>query len=651
MKQSKKNEKSYAKKNTSLASSYWLDYDFNSPYRTKTATGKIATDYIKLASTQRAIANFVSIVTGKNIPVQFNTRNDSSYTDGKSVVISSDLKNFDATVGLALHEGSHIHLTDFTVLHRLSNSENEITRRFGIDNVSYGQRIYIKNLINWIEDRRIDYFIYSTAPGYRMYYEAMYDKYFNNKVISRGLRSKQRRDETYENYLFHIINFTNPDRKLRALKGLQSVWNLIDLPHINRLATTHDVLNLAMDVYEIIQKYVEEAEKNDSTATSIKAPDSNDTESDDSEFDVDLTQKEQQQLQDAINLQKKFINNEIKKNGLTRKDQTKIDAIRESGTDVLKSNIGTDAIPIYIDNIIVKRLNESIMSVDALHIFESYYFNKRTADHSTDSSYINSMRRCIEEGVVMGKRLGTKLQLRNEDRTLKHTRIESGKIDRRLVAELGYGNESVFHKIVTEKYKRYLIHISIDASGSMDFDKFSKSIQSAVTIAQAASMTTGIRVQISFRGTSGDDTSTIVYAYDSNTDKMSKIRNLFPYLKTFGTTPEGIAFNVMYGKMKQDAGPDECIFINYSDGMPSNVKGTTNSSRRYNGIDYTATVVKKMRDAGIHIISMFIHSGYTNQAIQDEFKRMYGTDSKFVEPTNVIQIASVMNEKFLETNQ
>ena len=73
-------------------------------------------DLIKLAGYRRAIANFVNIVTGKNVPVYFS--GSDSYTDGKAVNISASLKDkdFDAAVGLALHEGSHIKLTDFDTL-------------------------------------------------------------------------------------------------------------------------------------------------------------------------------------------------------------------------------------------------------------------------------------------------------------------------------------------------------------------------------------------------------------------------------------------------------------------------------------------------------------------------------------------------------
>ena len=80
-------------------------------------------DLIQLASYRRAISNFVNIVTGENIPVEFNSR-DQSFTDGKKVTIGANLneKTFDVAVGLALHEGSHIKLSDFKFLNGLDTA-------------------------------------------------------------------------------------------------------------------------------------------------------------------------------------------------------------------------------------------------------------------------------------------------------------------------------------------------------------------------------------------------------------------------------------------------------------------------------------------------------------------------------------------------
>ena len=87
----------------------------------KSEGGLNYTELIKLSARRRAIANFVNILTGQDIPVQFSSRGNENYTDGKVVVISADAKNetFDSDVGLALHEASHILLSEFGVIHRL----------------------------------------------------------------------------------------------------------------------------------------------------------------------------------------------------------------------------------------------------------------------------------------------------------------------------------------------------------------------------------------------------------------------------------------------------------------------------------------------------------------------------------------------------
>jgi len=97
-------------------SSWWLGQDFFENDK-DILTGEVVTDrtaeLIKLAGYRRAISNFVNIVTGKSdIPVKFS--GSDSYTDGKSITISASIKDkdFDPTVGLALHEGSHCLLTD-----------------------------------------------------------------------------------------------------------------------------------------------------------------------------------------------------------------------------------------------------------------------------------------------------------------------------------------------------------------------------------------------------------------------------------------------------------------------------------------------------------------------------------------------------------
>ena len=95
-------------------SAYWLkDKDPNQPHF----------NLLQLASTQRAITNYVKILTGREIPVDFVDPRRDSMTDGESIEIASRIRhnNVDEVVGLALHEASHCILTDFKVLKKLGN--------------------------------------------------------------------------------------------------------------------------------------------------------------------------------------------------------------------------------------------------------------------------------------------------------------------------------------------------------------------------------------------------------------------------------------------------------------------------------------------------------------------------------------------------
>jgi hypothetical protein len=113
-------------KYSEMNSSYWLDADFFQDDTMDILGEEVSKpkgkDPVKLAGYRRAIGNFVRIVTGLPIPVRFTSQGDS-FTDGTTVTISASLKDkdFDSAVGLALHEGSHIRLTDFNVLKDLEN--------------------------------------------------------------------------------------------------------------------------------------------------------------------------------------------------------------------------------------------------------------------------------------------------------------------------------------------------------------------------------------------------------------------------------------------------------------------------------------------------------------------------------------------------
>lgn len=160
-------------------SSFWMDdtWDTSSKFGGISTKGSQTSDLVKsvkLANYRRAITNFVKIVTKKEIPVLFQG-SVGSWTDGASITVSTDIKdsNFDVTVGLALHESSHIILTDFTLLKDLYQGTNTTVEEVCNKHMTISSSIireYIKQMLNWVEDRRIDNYVFSTSPGYKAYY-------------------------------------------------------------------------------------------------------------------------------------------------------------------------------------------------------------------------------------------------------------------------------------------------------------------------------------------------------------------------------------------------------------------------------------------------------------------------------------------------
>ena len=166
----------------------------------------------------------------------------------------------------------------------------------------------------------------------------------------------------------------------------------------------------------------------------------------------------------------------------------------------------------------------------------------------------------------------------------------------------------------------------------------------------------------------------IVLAYDSDTDKVSKIRQIFPYLKPAGCTPEGLAFEAIMDKfiIGKQSNEQDHYFVNLSDGEPCYaLKSKANKYKKdfdYQGeaaSEHTRRQIEKMRKLGTKILSYFISSesaclgrvGYIaglvgqnqpyNNTLMDQFKIMYGRDSVFIDVTNVIQIAKTINGLFL----
>ena len=676
-------------------SSFWLDngWDNNSSIFDDEEKKK-GVDLVALASYRRAISNFVSIVTGKtDIKVTFKTSGDS-YTDGKEVTISSKLddKLFDSTVGLALHEGSHILLSDFDFLKGLRGSTpKEYFHRAETKGYSESESLgHIKNLLNYVEDRRIDYFVFTNSPGYKGYYHSMYDKYFHSKVIDKALKTDEMTSSDWDSYIFRIINLTNKNSDLDSVPGLRDIHTLIFKTNggIKNLKSTEDAFKIALDIYDTILNNLPDGIENvddDTGEVSYKKPDGDSGESidggngeadtkklSDEEFKdllddvkndnvgegtkvnsgdkkIELTESQKRQLENAIKKQKKFMEGDIPKKQLSKKDKSSMDAVESAGMKYV--DVANNVMDRYYGKktptkvLMVKKFTKALAESDTISMI-----------YRPDYSYgrIDEYQEAINKGLAMGTILGKKLQVRGESRETKWSRKDSGRIDKRLIAELGFGNERVFTTTFNDSYADAHLHISIDASGSMGGDKWDSTMKATIAICKAASMIEGLTVDVSVRyttysrgrGRNRSEMPAIVMAYDSRKNKMSHIKKYFKYMRVCGTTPEGLCYQAIMDKISSGSNDKESYFLNFSDGMPM----FSNATIRYystQAVKHTKKMMKEIRNKGVSVLSYYIGGDYERSSNSEDFISMYGSDAKFIDVTSVGAVAKTMNKKFL----
>ena len=642
-------------------SSFWMDDTYGR--RTSIFDGwddedvevkKPAVDTIALAAYRRSVANFVNIVTGRNdIPVTFNDGNDS-YTDGKKVVISSNVKdkNFDSIVGLALHEGSHIKLSDFDFLKELANGyviNKEVILKAGKKGYSEHEvTMHLKNLLEYTSN-------------------------------------------DWDSYLFRLLNLTNENRNLDAVKDLDKIYNIVFVKnHPSTLKDTKDAYKVALEVYNVIldnlDDGIEETDEYGEVSTkpaseggeeSTESGDGSGGDGEpktlsDEEFeglkdamssgdvsrghsngsDIQLTEAQKKQLDRAFEKQKDFVDGKTKKTKLAKKYAGELKSIEESGMRL--TEVGGKGFGDYdyrtgeygkgkTNCVVIDRITDSLVDNNLCEALRERYYRN------------DDMVSTIAEGMRLGTMLGKKLKVRNESRDTKWTRKDSGRIDKRLIAELGFGNDRVFSSVFTDSYADAHLHISIDASGSMSGDKWTNTIKATVAICKAASMIQGLTVDVSVRYTSysrggyrrsDSERPAILMAYDSRKNKMSHIKKYWKSLGVSGTTPEGLCYQAIMDKISEGSKDKESYFLNFSDGMPM----FSNSDLSYyneQAVRHTKNQVKDIRAKGVKVISYYIGSEYDSDRYMVDFKKMYGKDAKFIDVSSVSALAKTMNKKFL----
>lgn len=653
---------------------FWLDSDKYSNFIedgldpvNKTLVFSI--DMVRLSSIRAAISNFVRILTRKCIPVYFNDNNVNRNSQGKIIHISAKINtkaDFDCAVGQALHEGAHTLKSNFDIVKAAwSNIPHKIFQLSDSKNIRRASlEKFIHGMINTIEDRYIDSYIFNEAPGYRGYYVAFYDKFWNNTQIGEYLASDFFRYPSIKSYDFRIINFTNEETDLDALPNLEEIARIIDISHIERLETTKDRIDTAFKVVEVVLDSIDKEPEGIPDAGGKKKnknglADPNDffDFGDEEVEDVDVSKKMIDEMSDIINgkpstanendklvskisdgeidpdlekdinslieSQRKFLQGDLPKEQVTDQQKALLDLIEKHGITLVRVDLpqltpGNDT-SLKVDCIVVHKMTKELVMAGQ-HVFPLSGVMKMGEG---DPEPPKSVAEAVKKGIRLGTKLGRKLQIRAEVNPTKIIRKKSGKMHKRQLHEAAFDAEDLFYKIDIDEHIKATLHITVDASSSMAGEKWDRTMTTVVAICKATSMIDNVHVTVSFRSTQMSGRTELPYvilAYDSSVDKFSKIKNLFPFLVARGCTPEGLAFGAIMN-LFDGITPDEedRYFLNLSDGEPYYYLRSpeTNMSVQYTGevgVSHTKSQVDKIRKHGVEVLSYFIEYNTINDS-------------------------------------
>jgi hypothetical protein len=420
----------------------------------------------------------------------------------------------------------------------------------------------------------------------------------------------------------------------------------------------------------------EEEEKDETSSTSGEdgEGEEQDGEGGDDSGVEELSPTEQAKLSQAMRQQRKFLNNNFDRKTATKQLKSKLEEATKSGVE-MQSVFGGKLECLTYD------FTTNTGFAEALSLREAYHaacnLPSDTAGKSEQRELANKVFQAhpladivgrwfyntssdessaVDEGLQLGAMLGRKLQLRNESRDLTVNRLNSGKLDAKRISHAGYGIENVFKQVYVDKHKSSVIHISLDASGSMSGEKWENALTMTAAIAKAATMCTNLRVQVSLRHTSGMGSTTVpvvVMIYDSaKRTPLSLLMRALKMASWNSMTPEGLCYEAMWNKgmFVGSASDVDSYFLNISDGAPGGCGGRGTDYSGVEAYKHTRKYIDKMRnEKGMQILSFFVKDHMVPGTPPSEsFKEMYGAQDAFcIGAKDMIGIARTLNNKFL----
>ena len=403
---------------------------------------------------------------------------EANCTDSRVVYLStrvfdddvlSEGQKIDTFLGLAIHEGCHLKWTDFT---QMASAPNRIQM------ASAPNRI-IANLINILEDERIERLCGDSMPGYANYLKAtkyyMFDLYLQRKK-AEGVSRKMEAPVRLFNAIISLVRYPRTLNQEDLEEFVDYLWKvreiILDYPK-----TSDEVTVAANAIYEVIKEFFEnrmtppeeEPEESDSDE---KNPDDTPQEEEDSrdprETPSGLTPEERSELEKAVSEAMQDLEEELSQ-------MPEIAASPERSSQPLGEDDMAECVK--KDSCQLAGICENM--VDLGEGGESVLY--RATEHR--DLYDDSLRRVRKYIPAIAKTLHGHCS----EYSVTYRGMRSGVLDTGKLAEAYQGVQTVYCREGRVRSDRMAVCVLIDESGSMYGEKIRAARDLAVLLNEAVS--------------------------------------------------------------------------------------------------------------------------------------------------------------------
>lgn len=357
-----------------------------------------------------------------------------------------------------------------------------------------------------------------------------------------------------------------------------------------------------------------------------------------------------ERLKKAIAAQRKFLDGNLRKTKIAKKLNDMVRQVEEANAEIVEVGSKTTALgKIRTPCVVINNVTKQTMLAD-------WFLFGPSGSYGGD---IDRVRRTnepyVKAGIRMGQILSQRLSIRNDPTITHYTRQDAGRIDRRILSQLGMDITNVFKKTRTDKFNPVTMYLSLDASGSMGGQKWGKALTVATALSYLADKVSDINVVVMARG--GNDIPSVAVLHDSRKQKFTVGRQILELTTACGSTPEALCFEATLNLILDKEKKSDVYFINFSDGEPifSIKNHAPDDSGYYSGysgelaVNHCRQMMNIYREAGIRILSYFITdnprfdttSSYGPAAT---FKKMYGQEAEFVNVENATMVLKTLQK-------